>query len=316
MNELIKDHFFWKYTIGKFSSFNKPTDKLYSDIQVVMKFSYVFFLVLIFNNVFNVQDLETAERINPLWPLVLFKGVSSVYMALYFKVSLLMSFVLLCFKNNNLFLKVFAFINFFLFVAFTNSFGKINHGLYLPLMYLFGIVFIPNSKNKQYKEKTIFIFATIQFFLLTSYSLTGFWKLFWGVIQFFNGEVSLFSPLTMRNVIILQNQLIEPTLVGGWLIQNYWLAWFLYLGAVYIELFSILIFFRANLHKIWGVLLLCLHAGIALALDVSMYGAIMCIGLLLVMSPFNVNGNMKETILSLPIIHELVRLTKLKKKKN
>lgn len=314
MIEFLKDHYFWKYTFGKFPIFNKPVDKLYSDIQTIVKFSYVLFLVLILDNVFNIRELESAERINPLWPLEVFKGVSSVYLALYFKLSLLLSFVLLCFKNNNLFLKIFAFINFFLFVAFTNSFGKINHGLYLPLMYLFGIIFMPNSNKAHYKEKTILMFASMQFFLLLTYSLTGFWKVFWGVIECFNGQVSLFSPLSMRNVIILQNQLIEPTVVGSWLVENYWIAWFLYLGAVYIELFSILIFFRANLHKIWGVLLLFLHAGIALALDVSMYGAIICIGLFLIMSPFNYRTNFRKTITSLPIIHELIKLAHSKSK--
>ena len=114
----------------------------------------------------------------------------------------------------------------------------------------------------------------------------------------------------MRNVIILQNQLIEPTVVGTWLIENYWIAWFLYLGAVYIELFSIIIFFRANLHKIWGVLLLFLHAGIALALDVSMYGAVMCIGLLLIMSPFNMVSKPKEALVSLPIVNFMHKILK------
>lgn len=310
MIEYIKDHYFWKHTIGKFSIFDKPIDRLYEDIQIIIKFSYIFSLVLVFNNVFNVQELEVAERINPLWPLLLFKGVPSVYLALYFKLTLLLSFVLLCFKSNNLFLKVFAFVNFFLFVAFTNSFGKINHGLYLPLMYLFCLMFIPNSKSEHYKAKTILMFATMQFFLLLSYSLTGFWKLFWGVIECFNGQVSLFSPLSMRNIIILQNQLIEPTLVGAWLVENYHLAWLLYLGAVYIELFSIVVFFRANLHRVWGILLLFLHAGIALALDVSMYGAIMCIGLLLVMSPFNKGSNFKEIIKNLPIVNALIKIQK------
>ncbi len=310
MTEYIKDHYFWKYAIGKFSIFNKPIDELYEGVKTVIRFSYVFFLLLVFLSAYHIQELEAAERINPLWPMVVFQGVSSVYLALYFKISLLLSFVLLCFKNNNLFLKVFAFLNFFLFVAFTNSFGKINHGLYLPLMFLFCNMFMPNSKKPHYKEKTILMFVSMQFFLLLTYSLTGFWKLFWGIVECVNGQVSLFSPLSLRNIIILQNQLIEPTLVGAWLIDNYFIGWILYLGAVYIEIFSIVVLFRANLHKIWGALLLLLHAGIALALDVSMYGAIMCIGLLLIMSPFNVGSSSKDTFLSLPVVKTLYRINK------
>ena len=302
MNKYIKNHYFWKHAFGELAIFNSSVDTLYHNIQQVVKVSYVFFLVLVFNNVFNMGLYESAERINPLWPMVLLDGIPSNYLALYFKISLLLSFLMLNFKRDNTFLKVFTFLNFFLFVAFTNSFGKINHGLYLPLMFLFCLIFIPNQKHPYYKEKTILIFATMQFFLLLSYSLTGFWKLFWGVIECYSGQVSLFSPLSMRNIIILQNQLIEPTLVGNWLIDNYFIAWFLYLGAVYIELFSIVVFFRANLHRIWGVLLLCLHAGIALTLNVSMYGAVMCIGLLLILSPFHQKTSIKETILNLPIV--------------
>ncbi|MEJ6791811.1 MAG: hypothetical protein QNK89_03490 [Lacinutrix sp.] len=70
-----------------------------------------------------------------------------------------------------------------------------------------------------------------------AYSLTGFWKLFWGVIQLFSVEVSLFSPLSLRNTLIYQFQVGDPTLVGAWFIEHYVLGYMFYLLAVAIELF-------------------------------------------------------------------------------
>ena len=73
------------------------------------------------------------------------------------------------------------------------------------------ILLKPEEKESNYKIKSVLIFASAQFFLLMAYSLTGFWKVFWGIIELFTKEVSLFSPLTLRNTIIYQFQLTESS---------------------------------------------------------------------------------------------------------
>lgn len=79
---------------------------------------------------------------------------------------------------------------------------------------------------------------------------------------------------------------------------------------MYIELVSVLIIFRGNLHKIWGVLLILIHLGIALTLDVVMAHAPVALGLLLLMSPFHKDSSIKEILLSLPVISAINKVLK------
>jgi hypothetical protein len=224
--------------------------------------------------------------LDPLWPMLLFENVSPSTIALFCQISLIAGFVLLTRFYNNRFLKVFVFIIYFLYLAFKNSFGKINHGHHLALMILFCFMLMPSNKVAHYKEKTVLIFASAQFFLLVSYSLTGFWKFFWGVIEFFTKDVSLFSPLAFRNVLVEQFQLTNPPLLGAWFLEHYYIGYVFYIAVVGVELFAVFAFFKSNMHKVWGILLIGMHLGIHLVLNVNMYPAIMAIGLLLLMSPF------------------------------
>ncbi|TYA58299.1 hypothetical protein [Formosa maritima] len=318
MKEITKSHFFWKYSNSAIPLFGRSKKELYNEIITIEKFSYLFFLFALFVYLFADNHDDSIAMIDPLWPMIPFINISTGFLIIFFQINLFLSFILLCFKPNQKFLKVYVFIIYFLYIAFNNSFGKINHGSYLALMMLFSFVFIPTEAKKNYKEKTILIFATAQFFLLMAYSLTGAWKLFWGIVEFFTKDVSLFSPLSFRNIIITQYQFVEPTILGKWFLEHYIFGWFMYLAVVYIEISSVFIFFRPNLHKIWGALLLSLHLGIHFVLRVDMFSAPLYIGLLLLMSPFYYKTeDFKTTLLSLPIISECRKLfQKIKSKSN
>ena len=308
MKETTKSHFFWKYANGSLPMFSKSNEELYNEIMTIVKFSYLFFLFALFVQLFADKYDANSYMIDPLWPMKPFSSIPAGYLVLFFQLNLFVSFLFLCFKTNHKFLKVYVFIIYFLYMAFNNSFGKINHGQYLALMILFCFMFIPTKSKKDYQKKTIFTFATAQFFLLMAYSLTGAWKLLWGIIEFFTKEVSLFSPLSFRNVIITQYQFVEPTIIGAWFLEHYYIGWVMYLAVVYIEICSVFIFFKPNLHKIWGVLLLSLHLGIHFVLQVNMFSAPLYIGLLLIMSPFYFKTDVKTTLLSLPVVFETRRL--------
>ena len=286
MKDKIQSHFFWKHANGHFSLFEKPVEIIYSKIVNNIKYSYIFFLFLIFTQLTNKNYVLQESMLDPLWPMLLFQNVSPASIALCCHIFLIAGFLLLTRFYNNRFLKVFVFIIYFLYLAFLNSFGKINHGHHLALMILFCFMLIPSGKETHYKEKTVLIFASAQFFLLLAYSLTGFWKLFWGVVEFFTKDVSLFSPLSFRNVLIEQFQLTNAPLIGAWFLEHYYIGYIFYCAVVAIELFAVFAFFKSNLHKIWGMLLIGMHLGIHLVLNVNMYPAIMAIGLLLLMSPF------------------------------
>ncbi len=309
MNRL-KEHFFWRFAYRKDGIFTTSLDKLNDNIKHLIHFADLYFLYLIFSNLYKITLYKEVKIMDPLWPIIPFANFSPVGLTIVIQSITLITLLFIFFYPRKQVLRILFFVGFFFNVALDNSFGKLNHGLYLPLMLSFFLSLIPSELSKNREEKTVLIIATAQFSLLLVYTLTGFWKIFWGVIEFFTKEVSLFSPLSFRNTIIYQFDLTGKTTVGEWFLEHYILGYLVYLFVIYIEFFSITIFFKGNLLKIWGILLVLIHMGINLILGVNFSQNIIVIGLLLVYSPFNITTPFKNTILSLPLISELNYLRK------
>lgn len=301
----LKTHFFWKKAFGDNGIFSGDLDLAYINIKSIVRFSYLLFTVIIFLELSNVTVYQNIKMVEPLWPMFLFQNVSpSILVFVLQSISILILFFIFYLPKKQ-WLRILFFVFFFMLSALNNSFGKINHGLHLSIMLAFFLALLPSEKTNNYKLKSILMFATAQFFLLMAYSLTGFWKLFWGIIELFSKEVSLFSSLTLRNTIIYQSQLTQPTAVGAWVLEHQNIGYILYLIAVVIELFAILIFFKANLHKFWGLLIISLHIGITLVLGVSSFASVFTVGLLLVFSPFAKQTSFKNMVLELPVVSQI-----------
>lgn len=301
----LKKHFFWKHAFGDNGIFSGDLDLAYLNIKSVLRYSYLFFVIIIFIELPNITEYQNIKMVEPIWPMFLFQEISPSVLAFIFQITALIILFLIFYIPKSHLLRILFFIFFFLLISLNNSFGKISHGFHFSLMLSFFLALIPSEKVSDYKLKSILMFATAQFFLLMAYSLTGFWKLFWGIIQFFTDEVSLFSSLSLRNAIIYQFEHKSETIIGNWILEHHTIGYLFYLVAVCIELFAIVIFFKANMQKFWGVLLIALHIGIELIMGVSSYGIIMTIGLLLVFSPFAKQTSLKETLLSLPVVSQL-----------
>ncbi|MCK8480116.1 hypothetical protein [Psychroserpens algicola] len=312
MNKVLEDHFFWKFVVRHTSIFSRDTNALFASVNMLVKLAYVVVLMMAFNHLFIVHDLANSKLVDPLWPLFFLKQEHLQVTTYILQISLVLSAILVIIKHTQ-FLRVYVFINYFLYAALLSSFGKINHSLHFILLLLFCFALIPGSTAKQFKEKSLLIFLSAKFFLLLAYSLTGFWKLFWGVIELFTQDVSLFSPLSFRNVLVFQFESKPMTAFGGWFLEHYVIGWLLYLLVIYLELFSILVFFKPNLYKIWGAGLIVLHLSLALILDVNTYPAVAVIAIVLLLSPFYKKSTIKETILSLPVIDWFIYLIKKRK---
>jgi hypothetical protein len=301
MKDLIKNHIFWKFGLVKNSLFTEDVSILYDRTRRTIDLTYVFFLLVLFTYFFNGISSNESLMYNPLWAVSFLSDIPSNQLYLFFHTCLFANTLVVILFSKIRFTKVSLFLIYFLYVAFVNSFGKINHSNHLVLMVLFCFALLPSARTKNFREKTILIFASAQVFLLTAYFLTGFWKLFWGVIELLQNKISLFSPLSLRNVLIVQFEQTDITVLGEFFIEHYTLGWILYLVIVYIEFSSILIFFKPNLHRLWGVLLLMLHYGTYALLGVNMFTAPFYIGILLLLSPFATTTDFKSTFKSLPI---------------
>lgn len=301
MNKLLESHFFWKFISNKTSLFEKPTSVLFNDISRLVKFSYVAFLLIAFIQLGRIDNLGTSKLIDTLWPVSFINQQNLLFCTYFLSINLVLSLILVILKNTQ-WSRIYLFVIYFLLAALTNSFGKINHSTHLVLIPLFCFALIPGKKSTNYKEKTILMFLSAKFFLLIAYTLTGFWKVFWGVIEFFTQSVSLFSPLSFRNILISQFEMMPKTILGDWFIEHYVIGWVLYLLVIWLELFSIAVFFKPNLYKSWGVALIMLHIGLAIILGVHNYMAPFAIGILLILSPFQKETSIKEMWLNIPVI--------------
>ena len=268
---------------------------------MLLNFTYLATLIIAFVHLFNVNEVATSKLVDPLWPLFFLQQDHLIFATFFLQISLIISAVLAIMTTTS-FSRIYVFITCFLYAALLSSFGKINHGLHFLLIPLFCFALIPNEHKPVFKEKAILMFLSAKFFLLVAYSLTGFWKLFWGVIELFTQDVSLFSPLAFRNVLVVQFEVTPITIFGTWFMEHYFVGWLLYVFVVYLELFAIAIFFKPNLYKIWGAALIFMKLGLALVLDVNNYIAVSAIGILLLLSPFYQESSWRKTIRSLPII--------------
>lgn len=313
LNNSLKDHFFWKHIVGRTSIFALPKNQLYEGVHTLMRFFYATVLIVVFVHLFNVHDVATSQIVEPLWPVFFVDQDNLLFVTFFLQISLILTTVLAVIRHIQSF-RIGVFIFYFLYAALINSFGKINHGLHFILIPLFCFALIPNKTSAHFKEKALLMFLSAKFFLLLAYSLTGFWKLFWGVIEYFTKGVSLFSGLSFRNVLILQFEIKPITFFGEWFLEHYILGYIAYLFVIYLEFFSITIFFKPTLYKTWGVLLVIMKLGLALVLDVNNYISIAAIGFLLLLSPFSKETSVINTLKSLPIVDGLVYLFDRKKK--
>ncbi|MFT4611515.1 MAG: hypothetical protein ACJA1H_002142 [Glaciecola sp.] len=311
MNKQLENHFFWKYVLSKTSILDTPKAILFDDAIRLVKFSYVAFAILAFIQLGKLDDIAGSRLIDALWPVSFVNQQNLLFNSYFLSINLILSLILVLLKNTQ-WSRVYLFVIYFLLTALTNSFGKINHASHLVLIPLFCFALMPSKESSNYKEKTILMFLSAKFFLLVAYTLTGFWKVFWGVIELFTQNVSLFSPLSFRNVLIYQFEITPKTVFGDWFIEHYVIGWVLYLLVIYLELFSIVVFFKPNLYKIWGVGLIMLHVGLGIILGVNNYMAPFAIGVLLILSPFQKETSFKEMWLSLPII-DCFKYLKIKK---
>ena len=196
-----------------------------------------------------------------------------------------------------------TFLYLLLHVALSNSYGSINHSTHVLLYVSFALLFLPRCKTNQPQTRRdvlacLNVFWLIQIFLLLPYTLSGFWKIWYG-------RLDLLSPDALTRILL--NRLLAeaddiPPLLP--LISQYdLLAHAMWLLTIYIEIFAILVVFRPHLHRPAGIVLMLFHITSDWLMNISFSNHIILLGLFLVLSPLaparlSLSGLMQ----SLPII--------------
>lgn len=145
-----------------------------------------------------------------------------------------------------------------------------SHADILAVIVLLIFVLLPKNKNginQKFNYLTVIMFA--QFFTLMIYSVTGFWKIYYGFIQYHRDELSIFSPDAAKTYVFSELLIRKPVSYLGEYVINYThffgaLLWII----VLIELFSIFIFFKPKWHKPWAFFLLAIHLSTFFSLNI------------------------------------------------
>ncbi len=209
------------------------------------------------------------------------------------------------------------FLAFLQFVSIWNSFGRISHSLHAWLWISFIFVLLPDSSwlisrnSISQRQRFLFIFWGAQMLLALFYSMSGLIKVYVGIEQVMNGEVSIFHPHALAYVVanrLLQNG--SESILGPLIVTYPLLGWPFYIAAVWIELLALVAVFRPTLHRLWGVGLLLLHMGNWLFLSILFDDQMMLCLLFLVYSPFHPQKiTLREWIDRLPLVATAARLT-------
>jgi len=261
-----------------------------ANLLVRVYYGVTFFLLVSRLNMWS--DWLALKAIFPLWPVVWVElvGIPTAVHAIMI-VSLVTALLSSLFPEKRVFRSL-LFIALLEYVAFNNSFGKINHDWHSWLGIGFFFIFLPDGKREQlessitHRQLYLTAFWAAQALVLGFYSLSGFWKVVVGVDQLLKGEVHAFAPEAFAYEIadrLLQTN--STSMIGPFIIEHPKLGWPMYLGAIYWQLFAFVAAFRPSLHRLWGLALICFHVGSYFTLSIGFPQNVLLLTLFLVGSP-------------------------------
>jgi hypothetical protein len=197
--------------------------------------------------------------------------------------------------------------------AFENSFGRICHYGHTWVWVCFFFAFLPSGlpatffSSRVLRQRYLQIFWSTQFALLFFYSMAGWLKLVSVPVQYLRGEVTAIgSEALARHVANAAMQSGPVPMFANWFIDNTAVSWAFFLGAIYLEAVAVLIAFRPDLHRWWGIGLMLLHFGIGMVMEIWFVPPLFILALLFVFSPFDRGtATWREKVLQLPGIEVL-----------
>ncbi len=227
---------------------------------------------------------------DPLWPVVWLRetvGVGWLENVSAISIAAVATSLLAVVFPGALIWRIGVFLYLFLYVAVQNSYGFVNHGSHLFIYISFALLFLPSAighvekMSRKDAMTCVRVFWFAQSLILLIYSLAGFWKVTFSGLE-------LLAPDGF--VRILLNRAMSDTREIPALLPFFAshpnIAQFLFVCAVYIELFAIFALFRPHLHRAFGIALILFHLGTDQLMNISSDSHIVFLGLFLVFSPF------------------------------
>jgi len=261
--------------------------------QVLIRAFYAF---LTFKIMFE-QDMWSSllgrDSMEPLWPVWwMGSGAPSdlhVQAILYANLAAVI-FVLILPQFRAL--RIFCFLAFLQYVAFRNSFGKINHWGHLLLFTSFLFIFLPSGwhqlkPTRTAQATTCMIIGSVIAVILTTYSMSGLGKIIVGILEGAQGQPHSFSPDSLaRHIADRMLETGQDSAFGDIIVNAPLLGWPVMMLTIYFQLASVFVIFHPELHRFWGAIHLLFHAGVYLTMTISFNNSVFMLALFLLASPF------------------------------
>lgn len=176
--------------------------------QLIIRIFYVIIFLLESQKFSRWTSLLNKTNIDPIWPVYWLNYVNiqfGILCILY--LGLCSSLLAITFPNLRI-TRFLVFLSLLEFTAFNSSFGKINHDNHLSILLSFILIFLPTrwdslkKVNRYTKNATLIVFASCQSFIMLTYTMAGFGKIFRAILQGFQGFRSPSISITHWLVIL------------------------------------------------------------------------------------------------------------------
>ena len=278
--------------------------------QVLIKAFYVFILYYALTQLNTWYQYRDVTHLDPLWPIawVVIPGVSVVWAIpgiLIFSFCGALAGALL---SSQRWVRIWVFLSLLEFLGLKYSFGKIGHSMHLWLLISFLFVFLPKDWAKATlprveRQMTLRIFWGAQTFILMTYTLAGLGKLLGAMYQIALGQIHIFHPQSLAYHIA--ERLIQTdshSILGSFFVEHPGLGWPMTLIMLYLQVFSLWIAFRPNLHRAWGAFLILFHISVSLTLSIHFHSQVLLVALFFLISPFHYKTSWRAMCANLPIV--------------
>ncbi len=285
LEDQLKSHYFWKFGFSKggiMTSFDKVGAQR---LLVSVKLFYVLLTLLLLKALMHNFSTHIGNNaIEPIWAIKFVSYFPQVYWSVVFLIASIISSFLCLLYTEVKWVRIVTFIAFFLYTSLENSNGKINHGDHLVLIALFCFQFLCLRKESAIKD--VIYYSSCLFLILSTYFVGSLFKLKAGIFQLNHDASGIFTLSCMDNLLGYQFLYEKPTFLANILLSSSDIYGFVfYWIGILVEFFVIISFFKGKYLMYVGCLLIGLHTGIALLLDVQFYNNLIVLIPLFVLNP-------------------------------
>lgn len=312
MTSLLRN--IYRFGAGEKSANTRPFAALktaFEKSETAVRFFYLVSTLIVYNSMaYSRRVVENAESIEYRWSVEWLAGTNLTVVADLFCLVAACATIIAFIQPRYLIPRIAFAFSLFMIASLNASFGGINHNYHAWLWIAVAFCFLPTGYDKR-PDKLSFctVFVTAQALVLLFYSMAGAWKVLYGLVSISQGMEGNFSPrgLALSLADRVMQTGTDPTF-APFVIENYYLAWLFFLGIIYVQLTSIMVAFRPQLHLFWGLFLVAFHTGTWYLMQIPFPRHVVMLMILLVASPFRPEKiDILEALRQLPIFGPLFR---------